>query len=113
LHQIQTKIKPESKDEMTHEFKSTLEEIKNHIVATELQGKEFLTLAEAAIFLGVSKSFLYKLTSSNKITFYRPTLKIIYFNKQELTDWIFQQKIEASQAAPQIVSRLNHRIGNG
>jgi hypothetical protein len=91
----------------THKFESTLEEIKNHIIATELQGKEFLTLAEAAIFLGVSKSFLYKLTSSNKITFYRPTLKIIYFNKKELTDWIFQQKIEMSQTVPQIVSRLN------
>jgi excisionase family DNA binding protein len=90
-----------------HSIQSSIESIEAHIKFQSINSKEFLTLAEAAIFLGVSRSFLYKLTSGNKITFYRPTLKIIYFNKQELTDWVFQQKIEASQDTQQIVSRLN------
>lgn len=38
----------------------------------------------AADFLGVSVNFLYKLTSSHRIPYYKPCGKRIFFRKSEL-----------------------------
>ena len=52
--------------------------------------KEVLTLEEAAAYLGISKSTLYKLTHQHEIPFYRPNGKLIYFEKAELLKWMRQ-----------------------
>ena len=49
--------------------------------------KEILTTSEAAMYLGFKIGYLYKLTSENKIPFYKPNGGCIYFSKQELVDW--------------------------
>jgi len=41
--------------------------------------KEVLNLEEAANFLGIAKSTLYKMTHENRIPFYKPACKLIYF----------------------------------
>ena len=51
-------------------------------------GKEVLTLEEAALFMGISRSTLYKMTHSSAIPFYRPNGKLIYFEKSELLAWM-------------------------
>jgi excisionase family DNA binding protein len=52
--------------------------------------KEVLTLEEAAVFMGVSKSSLYKMTHKHELPFYRPNGKLIYFEKAELLKWMRQ-----------------------
>jgi excisionase family DNA binding protein len=47
-----------------------------------------LSFREAHEYLGVSLSYLYKLTSQNKIPHYKPNGKMIYFSKIELDNWI-------------------------
>jgi len=49
-------------------------------------------LKEAADYLNISTNFLYKLTSKKEIPYYKPTGKIIYFNKRELDEWIYKNK---------------------
>ena len=51
-----------------------------------------LTLPEAANYLGVSKSHLYKLTFSNRITFYKPAGKLLYFKKSDLNKYLFRNR---------------------
>lgn len=46
--------------------------------------KEFITLKEAAQYLGVQESYLYKLTMQKKIPYYKPFGKLLYFKRQEL-----------------------------
>lgn len=53
--------------------------------------KPFLTFSEAAEFLGIAKSTLYKFTSSNMIPFSKPNGKIIYFSKKQLEDWVMSK----------------------
>jgi excisionase family DNA binding protein len=48
----------------------------------------FLTFNEAANYLGMAKSTLYKLTASNMIPFSKPNGKKIYFSKIQLEEWI-------------------------
>lgn len=52
-----------------------------------------LGLEEAATYLNVSKSYLYKLTSTNRIPFYKPSGKLVFFDKRELDQWILQNRV--------------------
>lgn len=58
-----------------------------------LTSKEVLTFEEAAQFTGLSKSYLYKLTSGQKIPFYKPSGKLCYFNREELQQWLMQNRV--------------------
>jgi len=59
--------------------------------------KEVLTLEEAAIFMGISRSTLYKMTHSNAIPFYRPNGKLIYFEKTELLAWMRKSRVSSNE----------------
>lgn len=50
--------------------------------------KEVLTSDEAARYMGMSKSYLYKLTMNQQIPHYKPTGKLCYFNRRELEQWL-------------------------
>jgi excisionase family DNA binding protein len=52
--------------------------------------KSVLNLDEAATFLGISKSHLYKLTSTGGIPCYSPGGKKLYFNRSELEKWALE-----------------------
>ena len=94
---------------MKHEMEKQLEEIKDYISTSIFLQKEFLTLAEAAIYAGISKSYLYKLTSQETISFYRPALKLIYFKRTELNDWILNNRSESKEEVNAVSINLKHK----
>ena len=53
-----------------------------------------LSLPEAADYLTISKSYLYKLTHKNKIPHYKPNGKKIYFLEKELNEWLTQNRVK-------------------
>jgi len=57
------------------------------------QSKEVLTVEEAAKFLGLSKSFVYKMTHEGTIPFYKPNGKVCYFEKNELLEWMRKNRV--------------------
>ena len=65
--------------------------------------KETLNLKEAAKYLNVSCSHLYKLTYSKQIPHYKPRGKQVFFERKELDKWLLQNrqttKAEMEQAA--------------
>jgi excisionase family DNA binding protein len=65
--------------------------------------KEVLTSSEAAKYMGISKSYLYKLTMRQQIPFYKPMGKMVYFNRLELEQWLQNNRVstdcEISQKA--------------
>jgi len=60
------------------------------------QTDKHLTFNEAAQYLDISKSYLYKLTSGRKIRHWKPTGKRIYFAKHELDAWIFRNPVNTT-----------------
>ena len=62
-----------------------------------LNTKEVLTSDEAASYMGVSKSYLYKLTSEMKIPHYKPMGKMVYFNRQELEQWLQSNRVATDE----------------
>lgn len=59
--------------------------------------KEILTSDEAAKYMGISMSYLYKLTMRREIPHYKPTGKLCYFNRQELINWLQRNPIATVQ----------------
>ena len=59
----------------------------------DINTKELLTIEETAQYLGISKSYLYKLTSRGAIPHYKPFGKMVYFNRKELVKWLQRKRI--------------------
>lgn len=55
--------------------------------------KEVLTSDEAAKYMGVSKSYLYKLTMRQQIPHFKPMGKMCYFNRLELENWLQSNRV--------------------
>lgn len=58
--------------------------------------KEVLTFDEVADLTGLSKSYLYKLTSARQIPHYKPNGRLIYFNRAEVVEWMQRGRVETS-----------------
>ena len=66
-----------------------------------LNTKEVLTSDEAASYMGVSKTYLYKLTMGKKIPHYKPMGKMVYFNRQELEQWLQANRVATDEEISQ------------
>ena len=71
------------------DIQAQLNEIKQLLTK---QTEKPLNMSEASKHLGMTKSYLYKLTASHKIPHGQPMGKKIYFKKSDLDDWIFKEK---------------------
>jgi len=70
-----------------------LREIKDLIVVKNTFDKDILNMNEASSYLGLSTSQIYKLTSTRKIKFYKPSGKVIFFKKEDLKIYILSKPI--------------------
>ena len=59
---------------------------------TLIAAKNVLDLNEAAMYTGRSIGHLYRLTSERRIPHYKESRKL-YFNKQELDNWMQRQRV--------------------
>ena len=90
-------------------FEHRIEVLANTLSAA----KEVLTLEEAALSMGISKSSLHTMTHRPELPFFRPNGKLIYFEKAELLKWMRQNRnmseAETKEAAAQKLNELaNH-----
>ncbi len=69
-----------------------LEERLDRIERLLTNSKEVLTFEEACEYMGVSRSFLYKLTSRRQIPHSKPNGKMIYFEKKKINIWLLQKR---------------------
>lgn len=91
-----------------NDIRAALDELKSEMTKSTLLQKEVLTLAEASQMTGISKSHLYKRTSSRSIPFYRPSGKLIFFRRSEIEDWITKERFASVQEIES--SAMNFRI---
>lgn len=78
---------------MAEDLKKVADLITANIISTT---KEVLTSDEAARYMGVSKSYLYKLTMRQQIPHYKPMGKMVYFNRLELETWLQNNRIASN-----------------
>jgi excisionase family DNA binding protein len=75
--------------------------------------KEILSFKEALVYLDISESFLYKLTSKKAIDFTKPNGGKIYFKKTDLDNWMLQVKTTSARALEESVFNHLNKNGNG
>jgi len=56
--------------------------------------KKVLTFNEAAEYMGMSKSCLYKMTSQKIVPHYKPTGKLIFFDSVELDIFLLSVRVK-------------------
>lgn len=62
-----------------------------------LETKEVLTLNEVSNYTGLSKSHIYRLCSTGGIPFYKPFNKCNYFDRQEIIQWLKQNRVATTK----------------
>ena len=55
--------------------------------------KAVLTTDEAARYMNVSKSALYKLMMKREIPYSKPNGKLCFFSRQELENWLMRNRV--------------------
>ena len=83
---------------MTEELKQIADIITANMIFCT---KEVLTSDEAAKYMGVSKSYLYKLTMRQQIPHFKPMGKMCYFNRLELEQWLQNNRVATADEIEQ------------
>ena len=80
-----------------------------------MEVKKVLTFEEAASYMGMSKSCLYKMTSQKIVPHYKPNGKMIYFDREELEAYLLSVRVkpqsEIEEAASTYVVTGKHGGG--
>lgn len=92
------------------EYLQQIYEKQQNIENMLLSQKNALTFDEGAIFTGISKSHLYKMTSAGIVPHYKPRGKMIYFNRAELESWLLQNRVATTD---EIEAKANTYIATG
>ena len=69
-----------------------------------LAAKDMLTMKDAVLYTGLGKSYLYVLTCKNKIPYYKPNGKNIYFKKSELNEWLQRNRVSSIDEAESVAA---------
>ena len=69
-------------------MKKELNQIIKKIESISNNNDEIMDIKDICKYLGMSKSYLYKLTMKGAIPHYKPLGKRIYFSKLEIDKWV-------------------------
>ena len=91
--------------------------LEKRIIAIEQQifmNKSILSFDEASLYLNLSKSYLYKLTSGGLIPHFKPQGKMLYFEKEQLEAWLRQNPVKTQtqieEEAQRYILKNNNKL---
>jgi excisionase family DNA binding protein len=60
--------------------------------------KTVFSMDDAAVYMGISKSYLYRLVSYRKVPFYKSVGgKMTFFKKSDLDDWVLHKRFATTE----------------
>ena len=84
------------KQHRSEEFQELTSKIDRLEKIALLGAKNVLTIDDVALITGFTKGHIYRLTSGQKIPHYKPNGRTLYFKKEEIEDWMLQNKIRTN-----------------
>ena len=84
------------KQRRSEEFQELTSKIDRLEKIALLGAKNVLTIDDVALITGFTKGHIYRLTSGQKIPHYKPNGRTLYFKKEEIEDWMLQNKIRTN-----------------
>jgi|SRR5690554_163004 len=72
-----------------------------------IANKEILSFREALVYLDVSESFLYKMTSNRGISFTKPNNGKLYFKRSDLDKWMLSNECKSkSEVEKEVLTKI-------
>lgn len=90
-------------------FLDRLGELEALIKMQGIHQKDYLTIKEAAYYLQLSVSCLYKMKDKGELVYYKPGGKIIYLKKSDLDKWIDEGRVASLEEEGKIVEKYLSR----
>ncbi|MCR8667412.1 helix-turn-helix domain-containing protein [Aestuariibaculum sp. M13] len=78
-----------------------IQDVLHRIERNQFLFKTVLTFEEGCEYCGISKSKMYKHTSSNNVPYYKPEGKLIFFKREELDEWLLRNRQSTMQEREQ------------
>lgn len=75
-------------DNLEKNILSAISDLKQDNNRACLNTKEMLNVDELCLYTGMAKQHIYNLTHKNKIPFYQPGGKVLYFKRTEIDTWL-------------------------
>ena len=88
-----------------------LERIEKLLETQQAMQKQVLNFNDTCIYLELSQSHLYKLTSTGSIPHYKPNGKKLYFKREELDTWLLRNRSNSIEEIEQ--EAANYLIKKG
>lgn len=96
---------------MDQKVLTKLEELKKLIKEQTLLKKEVLTSREAAVYLGLSRSYLYHLSGKYNLGAYKPNGGKLYFKRAALNRWMLSKQKAIDSQSKQADSNQPLKLG--
>lgn len=96
---------------MRTELQTELQQIKQLLLL--FNNKTVLTPDEVSLMYGLSKDYLYHLTSERVISFHKPNGKKIFFDKEEVENWLLQNRQDTVEETQQKATLYNLKNKGG
>lgn len=75
-----------------NEIEQRLNRIEKHLFSQSLTNKTVLNIDEVVTYTGLSKLYIYKLTSKKEIPHTKPNGKTLYFKREEIDNWLLRNR---------------------
>ncbi|SEL44377.1 helix-turn-helix domain-containing protein [Ectothiorhodospira marina] len=75
------------------EIMRELKKLEQLLAQQQQSQKPVLSVDECAQLLGLSVSYVYRLTSEKRIPHYKPHGKKVYFRREEIIEWALSNKV--------------------
>ena len=70
----------------------SIKTILSEILENLKQNKQIFTFQEGCNYCGISESTMYKHTAANRVPFYRPEGKLIFFKREDLDAFMLRNR---------------------
>lgn len=81
-----------------------MEHIKEVLDRVLEQIKPVLDFKEACKYCGISASSMYKHTSANRIPYYKPGGKLIYFKREDLDEYLLRNRLSTFEELQEVAT---------
>lgn len=95
--------------EMEQKIEMLQEQMQRVLDYSLLAAKKVLNFSDVALLTGISRSHLYRLTCTHQIPYYKPTGKLVYFDRAEIEAWMKQNRQNTVAEAGQMAAAYTVR----
>lgn len=78
-----------------------------------LAAKNVLSIDDVVLLTGLSKAYIYRLTSTKQIPYYKPNGKVVYFDRAEIEGWMKQNRYDCKLDSEHKAAKYNFEKTKG